>query len=485
MTDDLAERVAAVLGRYAGPEHAELRGLIAELVTGLERRDALVGTLTVRLGQLEGAVTGLQRAGKRQAAPFSRGAPKANPKKPGRKSGEDYGPKAHRAVPERMPDRELFAPLPARCPDCGGELDGVGEASQFIEDIAIETVITKVVVARGRCRCCHKAVQGRHPEQVSDALGAAASQLGPVVQALIAILAKECGLSHGKVARILAQLGLSVTTGGVSGVLARLAAKADPTYQALKAALNASATVVPDETGWKIGGWPGWLWVFATSLLTVYSIDHERSFAAASKVLDPDYGGAITRDGWSVYPGFKKAVHQSCVQHLLRRACGLIEAKARGHSTVPVILRDLLVDALALRNRRDAGKIAGDDFQAELAELEARVEALIARRGHTEENRRLLKHLRKEAPALLTFLRHEGVDATNWRAEQGVRPGVVNRKVWGGSRTDNGARTHERLVSLLRTAAQQGEDALAILADLIRSPAPMVAPLAGLAPQGP
>jgi transposase len=110
---------------------------------------------------------------------------------------------------------------------------------------------------------------------------------------------------------------------------------------------------------------------------------------------------------------------------------------------------------------------------------------LRARRGHTEENRRLLKHLRKEAPALLTFLRHEGVDATNWRAEQGVRPGVVNRKVWGGSRTDNGARTHERLVSLLRTAAQQGEDALAILADLVRSPAPTVAPLAGLAPQGP
>jgi transposase len=167
---------------------------------------------------------------------------------------------------------------------------------------------------------------------------------------------------------------------------------------------------------------------------------------------------------------------------MLRRACGLIEVKARGHSTVPVILRDVLVDVLALRNRRDAGKIAGDDFQAE---LEARVQALIARRGHTEENRRLLKHLRKEAPALLTFLRREGVDATNWRAKQGVRPGVVNRKVWGGSRTDNGARTHERLVSLLRTAAQQGEDALAILADLIRSPAPMVAPLAGLAPQGP
>lgn len=33
-------------------------------------------------------------------------------------------------------------------------------------------------------------------------------------------------------------------------------------------------------------------------------------------------------------------------------------------------------------------------------------------------------------------------------------------------------------MSLLRTAAQQGEDALAIIGDLIRSPVPMVAPLA-------
>ena len=315
MTDDLAERVAAVLGQYSGPEHADLRALIAELVTGLERRDALVGNLTVRLGQLEAAVGGLQRAGKRQAAPFSRGAPKANPKKPGRKSGEDYGPKAHRAVPVRTPDKELVAPLPPYCPDCGGEVEQIGEASQFIEDIAIQSVITKVIVARGRCRCCAKTLQGRHPEQVSDALGAASSHLGPVVQALIAILAKECGLSHGKVARILAQLGLSITTGGVSGVLARLAAKADPTYEALKAAVNASPAVTPDETGWKIGGWPGWLWVFATSLVTVYSIDDARSFEAATKVLGPDYHGVIIRDGWAPYRSYKQAVHQSCVQH--------------------------------------------------------------------------------------------------------------------------------------------------------------------------
>lgn len=146
----------------------------------------------------------------------------------------------------------------------------------------------------------------------------------------------------------------------------------------------------------------------------------------------------------------------------------MIDTKVRGHSTVPVILKGILTDALALRDRRDNGEVGPAEFQAAVAGLDARVESLPARRAHTEENRRLLKHLRNEADALFSFLRHEGVDATNYRAEQGIRPGVVNRKVWGGSRTNAGARTHERLVSLLRTAAQQGGDAMAILVELIR-----------------
>jgi transposase len=216
--------------------------------------------------------------------------------------------------------------------------------------------------------------------------------------------------------------------------------------------------------------------VFATSAATVYLVDEARSFDAATKVLLPDYEGVITRDGWAPYRKYEQATHQTCLAHLLRRASETIEARVQGFSTVPVILKAILLDALALRDLRDQGGIDPRAFEEAVAALDSRMEALLARRGHTEENRRLLKHLRKEAGALLTFLRHEGVDATNYRAEQGIRPGVVNRKVWGGSRTDNGARTHERLVSLLRTTAQQGGDAMAVLGELIRSPVPIVAP---------
>ena len=53
-------------------------------------------------------------------------------------------------------------------------------------------------------------------------------------------------------------------------------------------------------------------------------------------------------------------------------------------------------------------------------------------------NQRLAKHLRKHRGQLFAFLRHPGIDATNYRAEQAIRPAVVNRKVWGGNRTEAG-----------------------------------------------
>ena len=54
---------------------------------------------------------------------------------------------------------------------------------------------------------------------------------------------------------------------------------------------------------------------------------------------------------------------------------------------------------------------------------------------------------------MFTFLKEPGVQATNWRAEQALRPAIVNRKSWGGNRTCNGAHTQVVTMSVIRTAA--------------------------------
>ncbi len=67
-----------------------------------------------------------------------------------------------------------------------------------------------------------------------------------------------------------------------------------------------------------------------------------------------------------------------------------------------------------------------------LPELEERLDTLLDRPAVRHPgNRRLLGHLNTERDAMFTFLRHAGVPATNWRAEQAIRPAVVNRKNLG------------------------------------------------------
>jgi transposase len=58
------------------------------------------------------------------------------------------------------------------------------------------------------------------------------------------------------------------------------------------------------------------------------------------------------------------------------------------------------------------------------------------------------------------FLIDPTIDATNWRAEQAIRPAVVNRKVWGGNRTWRGATAQAILTSLWVTLEQRGYEAL-------------------------
>ena len=78
---------------------------------------------------------------------------------------------------------------------------------------------------------------------------------------------------------------------------------------------------------------------------------------------------------------------------------------------------------------------------------------------------------------MFTFLHFPGLDATNWRAEQAMRFGVILRKVWGGNRTWKGARAQAVLMSLWRTCWQRGHQALDFLSQLLRGyPTPLVLP---------
>lgn len=350
--------------------------------------------LKARVKELEGEVEELRRASKRQAAPFSRGERNEKPGRSGRRPGVEYGQKAYRREPAQV-DEELEAPLEDRC-ECGEEIRHERTVYQYQEELPESRPHRRRYAAHiGRCECCGRRHQGRHPFQTSDALGAAGSMLGPRAVALATQLNKELGLSPQKTARTLELVGgVRVTPGGLVQAVARQARALEPTYRALIESVRESKVVAPDETGWRVDGRKAWLWAFAGEEATVYLIASGRGYGHAKLVLGEEFSSVLERDGWAPYRRFELARHQTCYGHLLRRASEMIADSVAGQARVPHQLRRILLDALALRDQRDEDVIDAQEFGLRIAELERRADELLQVRPTHEPNRRLLRHLR-------------------------------------------------------------------------------------------
>ena len=441
--------------------------------TQLEQERARLERENTRLkDELEAA----RRAGARQAAPFSKGVPKRRPRRPGRKVGQAYGRRGQRPVPTVVHEAH-DVPVPTTCPRCGGAVRETDVAAQYQEDLPpVTPIVRRFDVHVGQCHACHRRVQGRHPFQTSDALGAAAVQVGPHAIALAVSLNKQFGMSFGKIAAVFrTRFGLHVTPSALVRALHRAAARGQPTYAALCETVRTSAVVVPDETGWKLAGLLHWLWVFATATTTVYRIRRGRGFDDAASVLGADFAGGLGRDGWAPYRQFTEAFHQTCVGHLLRRCRTLQQDHPRAR--FPRRVARILQHALEVRDRHRAGTISAHGVDVARGHLFNQMLDLLDDPGLIPDMQRFARHLTVELPALFSFLVDPDLDATNWRAEQAIRPAVITRKInGGGNRSRRGADTQQILASILRTAHQRGLDSVEVLTTLLRAPAPIVSP---------
>jgi transposase len=451
----------------ATPSYDELLALTRQQARLIRDLEAKLTRLQAEADRLKVELEEARRAGKRQAAPFSKGPPKTHPRRPGRKPGH---PPSHRPVPPpEQVDRSIDVPLPETCPECQAPLDEAPTTvhDQYQVDLPEpQPIVTRFRVPVARCPLCRRRIQGRHPEQTSDALGAAAVQLGPRLLAFAADLKHRLGVPYRKAARAIEALcGVAVAPSALVRSGHRLRRLARPSYERLIEVARRSPVQHADETGWKIGGHSAWLWVFADRHATIYLIRRSRGHEVAEGVLGGDYRGVLVSDCFPAYDPLPY-LKGKCAAHLLRRCSELARSKVRGAVRFPSRVAALLRRALDLKRRR--GHIGGHGYAVARGRLHAAWGRLLGGRYTDPDNARLARLLRKHRDSVLRFLDHDGVDGTNLLAEREIRPAVVVRKLSAGNRTAAGAETHAVLMSVLRTLARQERDILGALVGLLR-----------------
>jgi len=433
-------------------------------IAGLETvRDEQTKRAKALQEQLERA----EQEGHRQAAPNrvaeDKRVPENEKRKPGRKKGHEG---SYRKPPEKV-DERVEVPLPC-CPHCKGPVTDVKPRTQFIAKLVFRVEHLELTTHTGMCAHCGQ-VHSTHPEQVSTATGSAKTHLGQSALAFAAELSKRHGVTTGGVCAILKTMGLSLTPGGLTQALDRVADKLKPWADQIRDGLRQSSVVHVDETSWWLEGRISWLHVLTNNDYTYYQIA-PRTSAVVRDVLGDAFRGVLVSDCLQIYDPLDYE-QSKCVYHHLKAISEGLEQSP--HSVFLAQIKNLFKSSI------DAKKHCQD--KDELA-LDARIynallDLRLAGDFHDPAEIKVRNRLASRRPHILTYLDYPDVDPTNNLAERRLRPVVIVRKLSAGNKTLRGARTFEILKSLTVTCHQQGRDFAQLVAGAMSLGLPPPAPI--------
>jgi transposase len=346
----------------------------------------------------------------------------------------------------------------------------------------IVPIIRQFKIDTGTCPACRQRWQGRHPEQTSDALGAAGNTLGPVVLTMAAEMKHRLGVSYRRICDFLqTYCQLKVCPAAFIRAEQRLANLAKPTYDLLREALRQSHVVHADETCWRVGRHNAWLWVFSSKAATIYVIrtgKGARGHQVPEDILGPDFDGYLVVDGLKSYDVLEVAKGR-CNGHLLRRCKELRDTVTTQEQPQVAALSSLLQEPIELAGRRDELTPAG--YGRRVQEIENRLDnwldANLRQPSLSPELNRLDDHVRAHRGEWLVFLHEAQVPPTNNHAEQMLRPAVITRKLGGCNKNLLGALAHSILASLMVSCHRQGKRFLDLARQFWRSNHPQAIPL--------
>lgn len=431
-------------------------------------------SLIVRVQALEAEVAALREQingnSHNSSKPPSSDGPEVPPKprrrsKSGRKRGGQPGHKGttRKLVPIEQV-KESYNIKPDACCRCGHVLVGEDPEPYRHQVTEIPPVVAEVTEYRVHtltCSGCGAETRAKLPAGVPQ------GAFGPRLQSMVSLLSGRYHLSKRDTVDIMTdffQAGVSL--GSVPALEQRTSEVVRVPVDEAREYVKTQPVVHMDETGWREANQKAWLWVAATTLVTVFLIRRSRGGKVAREMLDEAFKGIVVSDRWSAYNWLFTVLRQLCWAHLLRDFQAFVD---RGGESQPIGDAILAQADLMFQwwHEVQNGIMSRVTFQEKMQTVQRKVGELL-RQGtacNHSKTAGTCRDILKREEALWTFVRVEGVEPTNNLGERQVRPGVLWRKNSFGTQSEAGSRFAERIMTVVATLKQQHRNVLDYLTE--------------------
>jgi transposase len=270
-----------------------------------------IRALEVRVAALEGRLEALQEqltptsqpAARRPASDPPPPPRRRRPRSKRRRGGQPGHPGSTRTLLPVDDVDEIVVLKPEQCADCHAPLSGDDPTPwrhQVIETPPITPVVTEYQWHQLVCPACGVVTRAPWPT------GVPSGTYGPRVQATVALCTGAYRLSKRTTQQMMDEVfGVPMSVGTISHLeQATTAVLAAPVEEA-RAYVHAQEVAHLDETSWRQGDKPAWLWVAVTTWVTVCVVRLSRGGQVARELLGTTFSGILVlqRDFVTNHPG--------------------------------------------------------------------------------------------------------------------------------------------------------------------------------------
>jgi len=387
-----------------------------------------------------------------------------------RRRGQQRGAAGHgrsrvEQLPVRPEDIELDSPV---CPVCCEPLSGF-PGTEDCEVLEVEVQAYRRLIRRRRyrraCQCEEVAgiVTPAPPGRLIER-----GKFGVSVWVHVLLDKFLYGRPSYRLVQELADRGLNLSMGSLTGGLQAIAPLFAPLMQELLSKLREERHWHADETRWEVfveiegkSGHRWYLWVFQSPSVAYYQLDASRSASVPSAVLAGVKGGYISCDRHGAYkkfarlhPGFTLSY---CWAHQ-RRDLLTLAKDYPGLAPWALAWVSCIGELFALHAQRREAARAGCRrakldrcLRATVQEMADKREAALADPTLPHPAAKVLKSMREHWAGLTLFLEQPQLPLDNNAAERALRPAVVGRKNFYGSGSQWSGQLAATMYSVLMT----------------------------------